>query len=238
MCFSLNTVAYLRISTVSGKLCKHQQWCVSLFTVTTLKTALTPDSVLRNTFFKLACGKDAPPGFLNAGVVATHAERPDSSASLVSFEIDETNAPSSSLDFDPDELKVRLQEFVDQLNAKIDRDPACFGAAADTFLRNKEKFARSDSNLVAGLVMAFKPASTQLSRKAGSLIKVQPTSISRRKFRNGGSRPALVGRKALNPALKLLKNAKRGKRTRRAHSLKSVVFQNKRSLPSMRRNLK
>lgn len=55
----------------SGSLCKHQQWCVSMFAVKTLKTVLTPDSELRNTFYKIACGKDAPPGlfcFTNASL--------------------------------------------------------------------------------------------------------------------------------------------------------------------------
>jgi hypothetical protein len=47
-----------------GRMCKHQEWCASLFAVTSLRTVLTLNSDLRNTFYKLANGKDPPLGFL------------------------------------------------------------------------------------------------------------------------------------------------------------------------------
>lgn len=209
---------------------------MSLFAVTTLRTVLLPASNLRNTIFKLACGKDAPTGFLNSSSNEVHAEHTETSefadaqleceGHVIQQSAQWDTLPSSSSNFDPEELKQQLQVFADQLKEKTDRDPDYFGAAIRTFLQNKEKFVQTDSNLITGLIMAFRPVSTRVSRKMGSLIKVNAAAISRRRSSYGGHRPGLVGRKAMSPALKLLRNAKILKCARRVHNLNNAVFRN------------
>ncbi len=173
------------------------------------------------------------------GALLEGAETLGEGADMVSVPVSTNSSNNSRFLFvatrDADALKTKLQEFADELKSKIDRDPTYFGAAVETFLNNRNKYATSNSNLVSGLVTAFKPRAMGVSKKVNSYLHVQPPAIMRRKNASGGKRVALVGRPAMKAAQRLVKAAKRKPRK---HDLKQNVLQNVACLPSKPRNVK
>lgn len=88
ICFRFCTevdVIYGDCSCVDGsskKLCKHQQWVISKYSLETLKV-LTKNSKLRVILFKIACGIDPPPGFLDNPFEQRTTFSPDNVGRLV-----------------------------------------------------------------------------------------------------------------------------------------------------------
>lgn len=234
-----------------GRLCKHQQWCISKYSIRSVKTALTRNSGLRKTFYFIATGQLPPPGFLSALTDSVEGPIPSvdgmdveliTADDSTQFQLSERSSGTKNMT--PDfaliqSLNERIDQFSNKLKSLLLNDPSCFGPPIETFLQNFEKHAKNDNQLVHGLTNSFRNVSLRKMAK----LEVQPTSISRRKTAYKGKRSVIAGRlpkRRVYDPINVIKRRSRRiyKRNPRPHRLNEIVGQNKPPIPSIQRNTK
>ncbi len=201
---------------------------------------------MREIFYFIASRESPPRGFLSS--LTEPIDDPEVNVDIVDVELAaEINPPHSKLSVpysrnrnkalstaSLESLNNRINQFSEKLKSLLLRDPLYFGPPVDTFLKNVEKYAKTDNQLVNGLIRSFRPVSLRKMRQ----LDVQPTAISRRKSEYKGKRSLIAGRPPKRKVYDPVNIVKKRTRNPRPHKLMQVVAQNKPPVPSMRRNPK